>query len=247
MTDVTHTPPPTALSPDAERWIVRSLTLVLAVIALSSAALSAIGLHTVGVDAGFQPALAWLLPVCIDGLVLAGTLSGLHGILSRTGSGYGWVLVLVGTFASVIGNVATAEGGMFAKGVHAVPPLAYALSVEAVAGPIRLHAKAAANKITTKRSPGKPPAKASTAPELRTATTIRHTSAARPATDQPLGISVASATSIGKVSGIEQARILFREDITRSVDDVAQRVDVDRSAVRKALREVKAEREPTAA
>jgi hypothetical protein len=64
---------------------------------------------------------------------------GMVRILSRArrgakGAGYGWLLVIAGTAASIAGNVAHAQPGLVARGIAAAIPLAVLAMLEALKG-----------------------------------------------------------------------------------------------------------------
>lgn len=115
--------------------IRRSLLLVTAVVAISSAALSYQGLTSLGRDAGLGE-LSPLLAVAIDGTVGAGMLGVLHATVSRTSTVYSWFLVVLGLGASVWGNAAPAVTTSD-KIVHGIAPVALALSLEALTASLR--------------------------------------------------------------------------------------------------------------
>lgn len=73
-----------------------------------------------GVD-GWQ---AWMLPILLDGLVIVATAASAS---MKRGRWYAWVLLLAGTAASVVGNVAYAQmaspGNTVALVLAAAPPV----------------------------------------------------------------------------------------------------------------------------
>lgn len=73
-----------------------------------------------GVD-GWQ---AWMLPILLDGLVIVATAASAS---MKRGRMYAWVLLLAGTAASVVGNMAYAHtyhpGNMIALTIAAAPPI----------------------------------------------------------------------------------------------------------------------------
>ena len=83
---------------------------VAALIALCSYAVSATSLYALGVRAGYSWWQAAAVPVVADGPAIY----GMFRIISRSrrgakGAGYGWLLVIAGTLASIGGNVAHAH------------------------------------------------------------------------------------------------------------------------------------------
>jgi Protein of unknown function (DUF2637) len=108
---------------------------VAVVIALCSYAVSATSLYALGRQAGYAPWQAAAVPVVADGPAIY----GMFRIISRSrrgakGAGYGWLLVLAGTLASVGGNVAHARADLVAQAIAAAIPLAVLAMLEALKG-----------------------------------------------------------------------------------------------------------------
>ncbi|CAN7369589.1 DUF2637 domain-containing protein [Knoellia sp. LjRoot47] len=201
---------------------MRALIGVFAVLVIASAVLSSTGLHALGVRAGVDPVLAWLVPVACDGLIAAGLLAGLYGTLSRTGTGYAWALVTVGTAMSVAGNVAAAPEGITPRLVHAGAPVVLALSLEAVLGPIRARAGLPARR-TRKSTPAPSstpaaPVAASPQPVASTTTQTRKSAESRP------------ARAGSKAAAV---RALLAQDPTIPVPELVDRTGIDRSEARR--------------
>jgi Protein of unknown function (DUF2637) len=98
---------------------------VAVVIALCSYAVSATSLYALGLQAGYSWWQAAAVPVVADGPAIY----GMFRIISRSrrgarGAGYGWLLVIAGTLASIGGNVAHAQPNLVAQGIAAAIPLA---------------------------------------------------------------------------------------------------------------------------
>jgi hypothetical protein len=122
---------------------------VAVVIALCSYAVSATSLYALGRHAGYAPWQAAAVPVVADGPAIY----GMFRIVSRSrrgarGAGYGWLLVIAGTLASIGGNVAHAQPDLVAKAIAAAIPLAVLAMLEGLKGDAgevtRLTANAAA-------------------------------------------------------------------------------------------------------
>jgi hypothetical protein len=108
------------------------------VIAACSYAVSATSLYALGRQAGYAPWQALAVPVVADGPAIYGMVR----IVSRSrrgakGAGYGWLLVIAGTAASVAGNVAHAQPGWVARGIAAAIPLAVLAMLEGLKGDAR--------------------------------------------------------------------------------------------------------------
>jgi hypothetical protein len=108
---------------------------VAVVIALCSYAVSATSLYALGRHAGYAPWQAAAVPVVADGPAIY----GMFRIVSRSrrgarGAGYGWLLVIAGTLASIGGNVAHAQPDLVAQVIAAAIPLAVLAMLEGLKG-----------------------------------------------------------------------------------------------------------------
>jgi hypothetical protein len=126
---------------------------VAVVIAICSYAVSATSLYALGVRAGYSWWQAAAVPVVADGPAIY----GMFRIVSRSrrgakGVGYGWLLVICGTAASIGGNVAHAQPDLVARAIAAAIPLAVLAMLEGLKGDAgevtRLAAQAAATDGT---------------------------------------------------------------------------------------------------
>ena len=108
---------------------------VAVVIALCSYAVSATSLYALGIQAGYSWWQAAAVPVVADGPAIY----GMFRIISRSrrgakGAGYGWLLVIAGTLASIGGNVAHAQPNLVAQAIAAAIPLAVLAMLEGLKG-----------------------------------------------------------------------------------------------------------------
>jgi hypothetical protein len=108
---------------------------VAVVIACCSYAVSATSLYALGVQAGYSWWQATAVPVVADGPAIY----GMFRIISRSrrgarGAGYGWLLVIAGTLASIGGNVAHARNDLVAQTIAAAIPLAVLAMLEGLKG-----------------------------------------------------------------------------------------------------------------
>jgi hypothetical protein len=131
---------------------------VAVVIALCSYAVSATSLYALGVQAGYSWWQAAAVPVVADGPAIY----GMFRIVSRSrrgakGAGYGWLLVIAGTLASIGGNVAHAQSDLVARAIAAAIPLAVLAMLEGLKGDAgevtRLAAQAAAGADPASQRP----------------------------------------------------------------------------------------------
>ena len=109
--------------------------VVAVVIALCSYAVSATSLYALGRHAGYSWWQAAAVPVVADGPAIY----GMFRIVSRSrrnarGAGYGWLLVMCGTAASIGGNVAHAQPDLVAQAIAAAIPLAVLAMLEGLKG-----------------------------------------------------------------------------------------------------------------
>jgi Protein of unknown function (DUF2637) len=96
---------------------------------------SATSLYALGVQAGYSWWQAAAVPVVADGPAIY----GMFRIVSRSrraakGAGYGWLLVIAGTLASIGGNVAHAQDDLVAQAIAAAIPLAVLAMLEGLKG-----------------------------------------------------------------------------------------------------------------
>jgi hypothetical protein len=131
-----------------DRLTLRLGVVVAAVIAGCSYAVSATSLYALGRQAGYSAWQALAVPVVADGPAIY----GMFRIVSRSrrgarGAGYGWLLVIAGTAASVAGNVAHAQPGRVARAIAAAIPLAVLAMLEALKGDTQEVARLAAHAV----------------------------------------------------------------------------------------------------
>jgi hypothetical protein len=122
---------------------------VVVVIATCSYAVSATSLYALGVQAGYSWWQATAVPVVADGPAIY----GMFRIISRSrrsakGAGYGWLLVIAGTLASIGGNVAHAHPNLVARSIAAAIPLAVLAMLEGLKGDAGEVARLAAQAAT---------------------------------------------------------------------------------------------------
>jgi hypothetical protein len=118
-----------------DRLTLQLGVVVAVVIALCSYAVSATSLYALGVRAGYSWWQAAAVPVVADGPAIY----GMFRIVSRSrrnakGAGYGWLLVMCGTAASIGGNVAHAQPNLVAQTIAAAIPLAVLAMLEGLKG-----------------------------------------------------------------------------------------------------------------
>lgn len=110
-------------------------SLGVALVAITAAVISFSHVRTVAIRAGETDLTSWLLPISIDGAVVA----AVSVLLADSRAGrqpaiLTWLLLALGLSASLAANVASAEPTATARAVAAWPPLALALGIEVLAG-----------------------------------------------------------------------------------------------------------------
>jgi hypothetical protein len=109
-----------------------------ATVAVTAALISFSHVNRVALAAGESRAAALLLPVSIDGAVVAAVAVILAD--SRAGrrpAGLTWLLLGLGLAGSLAANIASAQPTLTARAVAAWPPVALALGIEVLAGMAR--------------------------------------------------------------------------------------------------------------
>lgn len=107
------------------------------IIALSAFALSFFNLQAAALEAGISPWLSWLWPVCIDSLLIAGSLMILRSSLRSESPVIGWIVLISFTAVSTAFNVLHSPEGLISRAAHAVPPVALCVSIELLMMTIR--------------------------------------------------------------------------------------------------------------
>jgi hypothetical protein len=111
-------------------WVRRTTTLAVLAVALVAAVVSYEHMRNLAAAAG-EGWRAWLVPVSVDGLMVAASMTALTR--RRAGQPVGalaWVALLFGISASVAANIAAAEPTLVGRAVASWPPLALGLSFE---------------------------------------------------------------------------------------------------------------------
>lgn len=100
------------------------------VIATSAFLLSFANLQAAAQEAGISPFLSWLWPLCVDALLIAGSLMILRSNLRNESPSIGWFVLIAFTGVSTVFNVIHSPDGIMSRLSHAVPPIALCISVE---------------------------------------------------------------------------------------------------------------------
>jgi Protein of unknown function (DUF2637) len=127
--------PPVGAVSRLDRITLQLGVAVAVAIAVCSYAVSATSLYALGLQAGYSWWQAAAVPVVAHGPAIY----GMFRIISRSrrgakGAGYGWLLVIAGTLASIGGNVAHAQQDLVARAIAAAIPLAVLAMLEGLKG-----------------------------------------------------------------------------------------------------------------
>lgn len=93
--------------------------------------------------AGIHPVLAFLFPITLDGLILAGSLLILYFAVRGKRSGYGLFLTALGVIASIAGNVVISPNNLTYQILHATSPVVLFLSLESLMILLRARSRSA--------------------------------------------------------------------------------------------------------
>lgn len=136
------------------RWLTTITVVLLAVIA---AAVSYRHLHMLAVQHGETTWSASLLPLSVDGMILAASLSLLAD--SRRGKRGGllpWLLLILGSLASVAANIAVAHPSAIGRVVAAWPAIALIGGLEMIFRQIRQAASRSVGDVSEHGGPPQP-------------------------------------------------------------------------------------------
>jgi hypothetical protein len=123
-------PPSPAVEVEAGRWVRSVTTLAVVLVAAVAAVASYEHMRALAVLAG-EGWRSWLLPVSVDGLAVAASMTMLvRRLAGLPAGGLAWVALLLGLGASLAANVAAAGPTVAGRLVAAWPPVALLLAYE---------------------------------------------------------------------------------------------------------------------
>lgn len=246
--------PVVGLTPRAAQRIRRISVATVVMLAAGAAVLSFAGLRELALQAGFPPELAWMFPLIVDGLVLAGSLGVISAALAGVRTTYFWFLTLLGVFISVVGNIASAPEDFLSQSVHAAPPLIFALSVE---GLLKVYRHAVTHKPdvgsgTASRTDvldGGTPSRVDAPPAVDAGAdldvnvgNVREDRSSAPAVRQPAPVSRSKSAAAGtdkKKTARDRLAELLASDPEISGAQAARQLGIDASHARRLLRELR--------
>jgi len=113
-----------------EANIPQVTAVLVLVIAICAFCLSFYNLQLQATEAGINPWLSWMWPVCLDCLLIAGSLMVLRSSLRGDSAYVGWSVLLVFTGISTGFNVIHSPADIISRLAHAVPPVSLCVSIE---------------------------------------------------------------------------------------------------------------------
>ncbi|MFG1708799.1 DUF2637 domain-containing protein [Nonomuraea sp. M3C6] len=125
-------------APRPDRVIRWTTTAAVALLAGIAAVVSYGHMHELAIRHGEDPWAAALVPLSVDGMIIASSMSILYASRhGRRGSPLAWTLLIVGSLASLGANVAVADPSLIARIVAAWPSFALIGAYETLMGLIR--------------------------------------------------------------------------------------------------------------
>jgi hypothetical protein len=116
----------------SDKRIRQTASVTVLILAISSGVLSYNALRELAIKSGIDPMLAFLFPITLDGLILAGSLLILYFAVRGKRSGYGLFLTALGVIASIAGNVVISPDNLTYQILHATSPVVLFLSLESL-------------------------------------------------------------------------------------------------------------------
>lgn len=127
----------------SDKRIRQTASITVLILAVSSGVLSYNALRELAIMAGIHPILAFLFPITLDGLILAGSLLILYFAVRGKRSGYGLFLTALGVIASIAGNVVISPDNLTYQILHATSPVVLFLSLESLMILLRARSRSA--------------------------------------------------------------------------------------------------------
>jgi len=112
------------------KLISYSFGIIVFLILVSSFTLSYANLAESAIDAGIEPLLAPMWPLCLDLFLAGSSLYILRSNLLSEDPTPGWAVLIIFTAVSTAFNVIHSPDNLTAQSTHAVPPIALCISLE---------------------------------------------------------------------------------------------------------------------
>lgn len=120
-----------------EQWIPNLTGFLTIIVLLCSFILSFSNLRYAAELSRIDPVLTWAWPICIDSLLVSGSLLILRNSLRQESTRFGWIVLSVFTLVSILFNVAVSPGNLLSQASHAIPPITLMVSVEILLSIVR--------------------------------------------------------------------------------------------------------------
>ncbi len=157
-----------SMSAPSDRWIRRTTVACVALLALIAGTVSYLHMHALVALYGQPGWVAALTPFSVDGMIVAASTTLLADSRSgRNGGALPWVLLVVGSLASLAANVAVAEPTLIGRIIAAWPSFALTASYELLTRQVRRTAWCP-DQENDKLRPVRPTATIPRAPIVRT-------------------------------------------------------------------------------
>lgn len=116
----------------SDKRIRNTASVTVLILAISAGVLSYNSLRELAIKSGIDPMLAFLFPITLDGLILAGSLLILYFAVRGKRSGYGLFLTALGVIGSIAGNVVISPNNLTYQILHATSPVVLFLALESL-------------------------------------------------------------------------------------------------------------------
>ena len=122
---------------EIEQWIPNLTGILTVIVLLCSFILSFSNLRYAAEISLIDPVLTWAWPLCIDSLLVSGSLLVLRNSLRGESTRFGWLVLSVFTGVSIAFNVAVSPETWISRAAHAIPPITLMVSVEILLSIVR--------------------------------------------------------------------------------------------------------------
>lgn len=113
-----------------ERLIPDLTGALVLIIAVSSFVLSFCNLQATAIQSGINLWLSWMFPLCIDALLIAGSMMILRESIRGENTRIGWSVLIVFTCVSIVFNVSQSPEGYLNIFAHLIAPVSLCVSTE---------------------------------------------------------------------------------------------------------------------
>ena len=140
---------------EIEQWIPNLTGILTVIVLLCSFILSFSNLRYAAEISLIDPVLTWAWPLCVDSLLVSGSLLVLRNSLRGESTRFGWLVLSVFTGVSIAFNVAVSPDTWISRAAHAIPPITLMVSVEILLSIVRSDLSSSLS-VPEKRQENKP-------------------------------------------------------------------------------------------